>query len=187
MAPRIPLSNKELLDYSGEHLLYELQIFRWLVENIPGKEKGFELSALLESFVVHLRNLIDFFYGKREHPDDVIATDFFDSPGAWIPGAKPSSLETAGERANKEVNHITSKRKAGMDPDKPWKLNELFGAIHNVAERFAATASPAKLHHNVTDWIKATGEDRSKLLEYASFSTSNTTADVGTVKSEKFF
>lgn len=181
MPPRTPLSDKELLDYSGEHLLYELQIFRWLVENIPGKQKGFELSALLESFVVHLRNLIDFFYGKREHPDDVVASEFFDSPGAWAPGAKPPSLETAGERANKEVSHITSKRKAGMHPDKPWKPGELFSAIQDVAKVFAATASPKKLHSGVKEWVNSSGEYRSALLGSASTATTNTASELVTV------
>jgi hypothetical protein len=61
MPTRIAYTDQQLLDYSEGHMLYELYIFRWVAENLP-PEKGFLLSALLESFAIHLRNLIDFFY-----------------------------------------------------------------------------------------------------------------------------
>jgi hypothetical protein len=56
MFPRIAYTNQQLLDYSKEHLLHELCMFRWLSENLPA-DKGFLLSALLESFAIHLRVL----------------------------------------------------------------------------------------------------------------------------------
>ena len=98
--------------------MYELNILRWLVETIPATKKDFWLSALLESFAIHLRNLIDFLYTdpKDAKPDDLVAADFFNSSAAWAPGAISRSLQEARVRANKEVSHITYKRKAGMDP-----------------------------------------------------------------------
>jgi hypothetical protein len=120
MSPRIVYSNQQLLDYSKEHLLYELYMFRWLSENLPA-DKGFLLSALLESFAIHLRGLIDFFYtrAERAQDDDLVAADFFDSPDTWDPGIIPKSLFDARTRTNKEVGHITYERKAETDPNKP--------------------------------------------------------------------
>ena len=50
---------------SGEHLLHELKMFWWLVEAIPFQKDGYMHGAMLESFFVHLRNLIWFFCKGR--------------------------------------------------------------------------------------------------------------------------
>ena len=95
-------------------------MFRWLAENLP-PDRGFPLSASLESFAIHLRNLIDFFYTQsgNAQTDDLVAANFFDSPSAWNLGAMPQLLKDARERANKEISHITYKRKGETDPTKP--------------------------------------------------------------------
>lgn len=180
MPQRIVYTDQQLLDYSEEHLLYEFHIFRWVAENLPG-EKRFLLSALLESFAIHLRNLIDFFYtqpGNARH-DDLVAAHFFDSPGAWNLGQIPKSLNEARERANKEISHITYKRKGAMDPTKPWPVAELFKEIHAVAQKFAAEGSSKKLHHRVKTWLKSDPRTAADLLVTASTTTSNTAVGVG--------
>ena len=179
MPTRIAYTDQQLLDYSEEHLLYELHIFRWVAENLPA-DKGFVLSALLESFAIHLRNLIDFLYtqpGKARN-DDLVAADFFDSPDAWDPGAIPKSLEDARERANKEISHITYKRKGATDPTKPWPVADLFNQIQSVAQKFAAGASSKKLHPSVMAWLKSDPKVVAVLLVSASTTTSNTAASV---------
>ena len=50
----------ELTKYSGEHLLHEFTMFWWLSGAVSYME-GYMQDALLESWVVHLRNLINFF------------------------------------------------------------------------------------------------------------------------------
>ena len=179
MGTRIVYTDQQLLDYSEEHLLYELHIFRWVAENLPA-DKGFLLSALLESFAIHLRNLIDFFYTPpgKVRDDDLVAADFFDSPSAWDPGAITKSLADARERANKEISHITYKRKTATDPSKPWPVADLFKEIHSVAQKFAAGASSKKLHPNVITWLKSDPKVVAVLLASASTTTSNTAAAV---------
>src|SRR5580692_6524589 len=150
MPARIPYTDQQLLDYSEEHLLYELHMFWWVAKNLP-PDKGFQLSALLESFAIHLRNLIDFFFTlpSEARKDDLVAADFFDSPSAWNPGTIPKLLTDAHERANKEISHITYKRKGETDPTKPWPVGELFKEIRALATKFAAGASAKKLHPSV--------------------------------------
>ncbi len=179
MPTRIAYTDQQLLDYSEEHLLYELHIFRWVAENLP-PEKGFLLSALLESFAIHLRNLIDFFYTQPSNArnDDLVAADFFDSPGACNPGPIPKSLSDTRERANKEISHITYKRKSATDPTKPWPVADLFNEIQSVAQRFAAGASSKKLHPSVTSWLKSDPKIVGFLLLSASTSTSNTSVSI---------
>lgn len=177
MPKRILYTDQQLLDYSQEHLLYELHMFRWVGENLP-IDKGFLLSALLESFAIHLRNLIVFFYTgpSNARDDDLVAADFFDSPSSWNPGTMPRSLNDARERANKEVSHITYKRKDAIDPTKPWPVTALLKEVQAVAEKFATEASSKKLHPSVVTWLKADSRTSAVLLASASTTSSNVAA-----------
>jgi hypothetical protein len=79
-------------------------MFWWLAGNIKPDMDAYLHDALLESFLVHLRSLIDFFY-RGGQDDDVVAKDFFDKPGEW--SANESTLLTSAHtRANKELSHL---------------------------------------------------------------------------------
>lgn len=180
MPRRIVYTDEQLLDYSEEHLLYEMQIFRWVAENLP-RENGFLLSGLLESFAIHFRNLVDFFYAQplNARDDDLIAADFFDPPSAWNLGPIPASLSHARERANKEISHITYKRKGQADPTKPWPVSDLFNEVQSVAQKFSAGASPNKLHPSVTTWLRSDDVTVGFLMISASTTSSNTAVSFG--------
>lgn len=90
-SPARPFSDAYLVAYSKEHVVYEFDMFLWLAQvcgsgaklGAPSAADAARLSnVLIESFVVHLRNVIDFLYLDRPKATDVIAADFFD-PGAW--------------------------------------------------------------------------------------------------------
>jgi hypothetical protein len=147
-----PLSDSQLIEFSGEHLLHELIMFWELTAILPDRSPGLETSALLESWVIHLRNLIDFFC-QPGRSDDVTAWDFFDTPAAWTP-TMSSVLEKARGRANKELSHLTLARKTGNPPDKAWPVNELFGEIETIAKDFAAKASDRKFHAKVREFLR---------------------------------
>ena len=176
-----PFSDTQLLEFSEEHLLYEFQIFRWVADSIAKKPTGFESSALLESFIIHLRNLSDFFYSDSDRNDDVLAADFFDKPEEWKSGAMPQTLKDARERANKEVSHITYKRKGAGDIAKSWNVTGLSNDIETTAKQFAAAASKKKLHSKVVEWIESKGDVRAMLIVNASTATTNVASTVVTV------
>lgn len=142
--PRDKHTDEELLEYSRNHLLYEFVMFDWVAQNFPA-ETGYRMSATLEAFAVHLRNLIDFFYLPSEKPDDMIAEDFCDPASGWKPGDLSALLGEARTRANKEINHITYKRKNDTDPTKWWPVESLINEIHAIEKQFVNTASPKKL------------------------------------------
>jgi hypothetical protein len=135
------LSDAELVAYSGEHLLYEWQLFLFTRKELSEEIKVAMRRVLIESFVMHLRNLIDFFYTTGQD-DDVVAADF--CPG-WNERIS-DKLREAKARANKELNHLTLKRKDGTDPSKAWDIDGLFREVHVVAKAFVSKTSPAKLH-----------------------------------------
>jgi len=178
MSPRIVYTDQQLTDFSEEHLMYELNILRWLVETIPNTKKGFPLSAFLESFSIHMRNLIEFLYAYADpnnaRADDAVAADFFDPPTGWNPGNPSASLSAARERANKEVGHITYKRKSGPDPTKLWPVTDLFNEILPVARKFADGASAKRLHRDVVTWVHSDENGMMVLVGAAATATTNT-------------
>lgn len=147
-------SDDWLTRYSGEHLLHEIKMFWWLHGNIPD-EGGYFHDACLESFVLHLRNLVDFFYPRgTAKPTDVIAAHFMDMPGKWVSNGSISALlKAARVRADKELSHLTDKRKYEGDPDKPWEIEALFAEIQSIAKEFASKASQKKLHEHVRELL----------------------------------
>ncbi len=166
--------------------MYELHMLHWLAETISTTQKGFQLSAMLESFAIHLRNLIDFLHTEpaaARKDDDAIASDYYDPPSGWSPGAKSAKLEAARERANKEVSHLTYTRKSGMAPDKPWAVGALFKEVQDIAKTFANGASPKKLHPEVVEWLNASHAKAAVLSISASTATTNTASGIFSVSS----
>lgn len=135
MAKRVSLTDQELRDYSKEHVVYELSMFRAVGEALiaPVQISQALRNALIESFAIHLRNLIDFFYPTQVQADDVIAAEFLDDPHQWEKISLVSqALSFARVRAHKEVSHLTRKRIAGAPPEKGWQIIDLMEEIKRV-------------------------------------------------------
>ena len=154
MAKMRPLSDAELLTYSREHLRYELWMFLRLGAYLPevptprNEQEKVEANALIEAFMVHLRNLIGFLYPDRFTPFDVIAGDFFPDPYFWdeIRPRLSSPLQVARDRAHREIAHLTTARIAGTPPKKGWPFSSLIAEIRVLMKLFADHASPHRLH-----------------------------------------
>lgn len=145
------MTDKQLIDYSGQHLMHELSMLWELAEILPGKEGSTETSAFVESFGIHLRNLIDFFY-HRGNRDDVTAWDFIDPTNTWKTKT-PDTLNKAHRRVNKELSHLTQARISGSPLEKAWDTADLLKEIDAVAKKFAAKASQKKLHPKVLEFL----------------------------------
>ena len=146
------MTDEKLLEYSGEHLLHELTMLWDLAQALPRRKASTETSARVESFGIHLRNLIQFFYGEG-NGDDVTAQDFMDAATAWKRPSEPILLTKARKRANKEVSHLTQARKSGNPTEKEWDTIGLAKEIEAIAKDFAAKASDKKLHSKVREFL----------------------------------
>ena len=103
-------------------------------------------NLILEGFVVHFRNLYEFFYPpKKPRDDDVTAQDYIPSWGSPIP---PQLLKDAKKRAHKELAHLTTKRKSGLNPDKHWDRTGLSVAMKPVIEDFIRSVGSTKIEIN---------------------------------------
>ena len=151
------LKNLQLLNFSEEHVRYEISMFYETGHKIVEKSDLFAMNILTESFAIHTRNLIYFFYPEHAKPDDVTSEHFFENPKTeWLP-IRPvlsKTLINARDRANKEIAHLTLKRIAGIDPKKGWHRNDVMNEMHKILLLFVGRASDRLLHPNVINLVR---------------------------------
>lgn len=139
----------DLQAYSSEHLLYELQYLQVTADELRRATLGSKMTSIfIDCFVIHLRNLIEFFCttAGSERADDVIASDFCPT---WRPSLS-DILKDAKNRANKVLSHLTFDRKSGQ----VWDTEGLLKEINDIALRFVSEGSPSKLSPEVEKWLR---------------------------------
>jgi len=160
ISPERPFSDAYLMSYSEEHVFYEFDMFLWLAQvcgrgttlAAPSQADTARLSnVLIEAFVVHLRNVIDFLYLEKPKKTDVIAADFF-APGAWerLHPLISAALESARVRANKEIAHLTTDRFTSSPPAKAWDFTALAAELRPLTQRMATNAIAERLSPRVS-------------------------------------
>ncbi|MET0182791.1 MAG: hypothetical protein ABW199_07895 [Caulobacterales bacterium] len=129
--------DSELLRRGLTHFGYEVQMLEQThaVITLGILGEGAMRNACLESWVLHLRNLIDFFYADAPQADDLAALDYVADWQAIRP-VKPAAFEIAKRRANKEIAHLSAQRMAVAPEDKPLDVATLTQEIRAVAEVF---------------------------------------------------
>lgn len=155
----------ELLNYSDVHLTYEIQMFFGsgiqLLRNFydESDEASFIIyNALLESYVTHLRNLINFIYPANADENDVISNEYFEDIIEDWQKYRPKlsrSLEGARTRASREIAHLTIFRRDDDDSSKRWKILQLMKEIQALLGTFISNASPARLHVSVKNAVNS--------------------------------
>ncbi len=139
---------KELKEAS-DHLHYEIWMLTSLAHGIGSgiAGQGPIANALLESFVVHVRVLMDFLYNENPKPDDVIAEDYFETTDEWkrLRPNLSESLKNAKRRAGKEVAHLTYARLDVTPETKPWRFVDISNEIVAVLNIFLENVPKSKL------------------------------------------
>jgi hypothetical protein len=132
-------SDQELIEAS-DHLHYELWMFISLANAMATGVFGDGVlnNALLESFTVHTRILLDFLYADRAQKDDVKAEDFFEDPSEWT-SIRPEKTETligVHRRVAKEVAHLTYARQDVTQETKPWPFVQIANEANLIFTMF---------------------------------------------------
>jgi hypothetical protein len=99
-------------DILTKHLPYEIDMLRQTYRKLrqgPLPEWAIN-NALIESFCIHARSLLDFFENRGNKPDDYNAADFTTT---FVSGIDQSSetIKTIRLKLNKEVFHLMAERK----------------------------------------------------------------------------
>lgn len=142
------LNEEQLYEYFAEHFRYEVVMLLHATRGIRQKlsiAKGFEYMPV-ESFAIHLRNLINFLYPYAPHDDDVCAKDFFIREENWeeIRPVLSEVLKIAKKRADKEVGHLTTLRQAGTPESKVWDVDGLTAELMPLIDFFCKSADKVK-------------------------------------------
>lgn len=99
-------------------------------------------NALLESFVIHARNLIAFIWSGSSNSDDVLAEDFFPNPQNWHSTRPEMStlLSETKRRVNKLAAHLTYTRLSISGAQKVWRFIDIAKELQTVFELFVQSA-----------------------------------------------
>ena len=96
----------------------------WLQRHTATADR-LSLNVMVESFAIHVRNLIQFLRldGGRPQNDDLDATTYVSDPAGWLRAREmvPGDYCAAKRRASKRVAHLTKKRR--HTADKGWSLD----------------------------------------------------------------
>jgi hypothetical protein len=149
--PRTTRTDAELAAAS-EHLYYELEAMlegALLLYKEWGKPDGDQslINALLESVLIHTRNLLFFLGWERGglplgKPDDIVVEDF----GSPRTGGTPSPHLTIYTKLHidKWVGHLTYERIRSAKP--LWAIVPLGGDIYEEILAFARSLPSSRLH-----------------------------------------
>lgn len=137
---------------ASHHLLYEWWMLQetaqWLASH--STRTPAEQNAELESFCLHVRNLLDFFYpelrGREARSGDVVAHDFMPA-GNWEAGKPPvvPVLAKVGIRVDKQLAHLTYARLRATEAHSHWNFLHITAALSDVVHAFLHLAEQSLL------------------------------------------
>lgn len=135
-------TDEELREIAGI-LLYEKGMMFYTASSLASEQTDHLLrNALLESFVIHARNLIAFIWSESSNSDDVLAEDFFPDPQNWR-SARPEMstlLSESKRRVNKLAAHLTYTRLSISGAQKVWRFIDIARELQTVFELFVQSA-----------------------------------------------
>jgi hypothetical protein len=143
------LTIEQLAAYFAEHIRYEMQ---QLINATDAITRQFPIHnglqyMILESFAIHLRNLISFLYPFSKQENDVCAEDFYKNFNTWhkLRPTISSTLEHTKIRADKEVGHLTTLRQFGTPESKKWDVTLLIDEVMPILKLFCETSDKVRL------------------------------------------
>lgn len=137
-------SDEHLATFS-EHVVYEMAMLVGIPRKLQATSDDVTRNALLESFAIHARQLVHFFYGHAKD-GEIVASDYFNIPiPEWkmVRGKEDSGLKELVARVGDEIAHLTLKR---MEPKKDWNLVSIVGEIGNRCGVFLQHVRPDRIN-----------------------------------------
>ena len=143
------ISKKILIEFSGEHLYYEIDMLYNVSRLLTGqKHEVYYFDALLESFVIHASNVLDFFYKPQVKADDALAIHYINNTKDWYKKLPLHNkyFQKFHTKRNKHVMHLSYKRLDVKPEQKSWRVTKITKEIKKIVDNFLDAASPALIH-----------------------------------------
>jgi hypothetical protein len=129
-----------------KHIYYEVKMLNLTAARLEQTADEDFQHALLESFLIHCRNLIDFFAptDKMKHEkDNIVAEHYIQN---WPDDIViPQILEKNKKQINKWLSHLSYSRNTEIQ----WSYNELQSAINDLMKRFIEKAPKEQLSEDL--------------------------------------
>jgi hypothetical protein len=126
----------------ASHVAYELGQLLEDARELQASEK----NSTLESFLMHARNLYDFFFvAPRPKMPDVSVQQFFDDGETWKPDAIRYCpyLTRERERLNRSIHHLSYDR-LNFESKKQWEISTIVSDVTAVWNEFLTRLSPER-------------------------------------------
>jgi hypothetical protein len=131
-------SDSRLRRFAEEHLLYEAGMLYEVTGKLMNRHHEDDpvvQNALLESFGVHNRNLIDFLWLDRPMKDtDAIARDWIEG---WEAPEMSTRLANVKDRVGKEMVHLSYNRLDVPEAEKGWTVLGIGPEVIGAFAKFA--------------------------------------------------
>ena len=129
-----------------KHLRYELDMLRATAELLRYTGDGAIKNAFLESFAIHTRALIHFYFpGPSHRTGDLRAAEYCNPETPWPHGSIPDDnklLREAKTRADKQIAHLTKDRGNNASVGKLWDAHAILAELENLEQQFYQLATP---------------------------------------------
>lgn len=120
-----------------EHIKYEISVLNYSFDELLKNPDGNKKNLLIDGFVLHARNLFEFFYPKndaRKYPDDMLWFDYIKQLKLFKKNRiKRKDVKFNLKKAHKQLAHLSYKRNIYINQlnKKSWPI----GIIHNNLNR----------------------------------------------------
>ena len=165
MTERIQKRSEEELLEASKALAYEFQML-WNTAMLLSSDKfnrpdDVEMLtvnfALLESFLIHARNLLDFLFTRGGNPDYVSAKDYVEN--WWEKKPKKSLLLTQTHGAiHTDVSHLSFKRNAVLKQSLDWRYLDITLELRERLSDFAKLVTEKSYSNNLETLIQNTAQ-----------------------------
>jgi hypothetical protein len=137
---------------ASEHLHYEIEMLDYTAKALARTSVSNLRNALLESFTIHARSLLDVFFPSGAEENDVLAEQYFDDPMTWkmARGRKPDFDVRAN--VGTQIAHLSYER-LGIGPEaKNWPVSQIHADLMRVVRAFEETAARERLSSTWQDF-----------------------------------
>lgn len=149
-----------------DHVKYEIFMFLTIYGELSGKFVDFYTNdgsrnkvlgnALLESFMIHTRNLLDFLYESSSNLDDIISSDFMPGGRANYEQANKSNFSVNCEdyvslktRINKQISHLTYTRTTIEPSEKEWTFRKIVFRLCTDLNQWISKVDKTKIDQTI--------------------------------------
>ena len=143
-----PIRSAAQLCQASDHVAYEIERLFGTLHDLEALYRarygGTDTSlwthdALIESWTIHVRNLMHFLRAAKPQPDDIQARDFF-TGSEWrelLPRRPRDDAEKhIDRRINKEIVHLTYARTKVTRERKQWQLSAITAKVGDELQIF---------------------------------------------------